>query len=483
LALVAAILIPRVLLIWRFRSSLIESDEAVIGLMARHILAGEWSVFYWGQQYLGSVEAVLSAIPLWLFGTSPLILKLVPLSLFLGFVYVHHRLAREILPRGPAFWATAMVGCSPAFLMIWSMKSRGYMPAFLLGTAALWVAVRILRDPDRRSLYGWLGLLLGLSWWSQFLAAVYIFPIAVMLLLLHERRVIRRFPLLLSGFLIGSLPFWVYNLTHHWSSLALPGVAPSSWIKDLATFFGVGLPILVGARPNWGHQDLFPFASILLVGIPILSAGVVTRRVWSKHRANPGPSSGRSAARELVLLFALSFPLVLSSSGFAWFMDEPRYLIPLYSVLFILIVDATRILGRSWRRSVPFAAMLWIVFNLVTTFRITPEEFIAYTNTEDMRPLETFLEKEGVTRAFASYWVAYRLAFETGERIIATPVQNDTVRYEPYWKTVSTASKVAYIRLVGPVYSQITRQIEPPPGFTSTQVGKFVVFLPPGSEH
>jgi hypothetical protein len=286
----------------------------------------------------------------------------------------------------------------------------------------------------------------------------------------------------LLSFLIGSLPFWVYNLGHHWSSIALPGAAQSSWFKDLNTFLTVGLPILVGARPNWGHQDLFPFASILLVGIPLVATAVTARRVWSANKASRGHSSGQTAARALLLFFALSFPFVLSCSGFAWFMDEPRYLIPLYSVLFILVVDVLRFLGKWWRESVPFAAILWITFNLVSTYRITPEEFTGYTNTEDMRPLEAFLEKEDTTRAFASYWVAYRLAFETGERVVATPVRDDTLRYEPYWETVSTASRVAYIRLVGPVYSRITRQVEPPAGFTQTRVGKFVIFLPPGSE-
>ncbi len=449
--------------------------------MARHLLSGEWTVFYWGQHYLGSIGAVLAAIPLWIFGASPLALKLVPLTMFLGFVYIHQRLAREILPRSASFWATAMVGCSPAFLMIWSMKSRGYMPAFLFGAAALWIAARILRDPDRRSRYAWLGLLLGLGWWSQFLIAVYIFPIAVMLLLVDERRAIRHLPSLTLAFLAGSLPFWVYNIGHHWASLALPGVAQSSWLKDLFTFFTVGLPILVGARPNWGHQDLFPLASILLVGLAVLCVGIVARKVRAEYRGGRGAASDHSAARELLLLFTLSFPIVLSCSGLAWFMDEPRYLIPLYSVFFILVVDALICLGRKGRRFVPFAALLWIGFNLVTTYRITAEEFIAYTNTEDMRPLEAFLLKEGVTRAFASYWVAYRLAFESGERIIATPVRDDTMRYEPYWKTVSNADKVAYIRLEGPLYSQITRQLEPPPDFTPTRVGRFIVFLPPGS--
>src|SRR4029077_2070869 len=57
----------------------IDGDEAVVGLMARHIaFLGERPVFYWGQPYLGSLEA-FSAAPLFrVFDSSTLLLKLVP---------------------------------------------------------------------------------------------------------------------------------------------------------------------------------------------------------------------------------------------------------------------------------------------------------------------------------------------------------------------------------------------------------------------
>jgi hypothetical protein len=35
----------------------LNSDEAVVGLMARHILDGKRPVFYYGQAYMGSLDA------------------------------------------------------------------------------------------------------------------------------------------------------------------------------------------------------------------------------------------------------------------------------------------------------------------------------------------------------------------------------------------------------------------------------------------
>ena len=49
--------------IWTYRSTLgiPNADEAVVGLMARHVLDGELTTFYWGQAYGGSQEVLLTA--------------------------------------------------------------------------------------------------------------------------------------------------------------------------------------------------------------------------------------------------------------------------------------------------------------------------------------------------------------------------------------------------------------------------------------
>src|SRR6202521_4717934 len=75
----------------------IDGDEAVVGLMARHIaFLGERPVFYYGQPYLGSLEA-FSAAPLFrLFDSSTLLLKLVPTAYSLGFLVLSAVLARRL---------------------------------------------------------------------------------------------------------------------------------------------------------------------------------------------------------------------------------------------------------------------------------------------------------------------------------------------------------------------------------------------------
>src|SRR5437763_15115923 len=75
----------------------IDGDEAVVGLMARHIaFAGERPVFYWGQPYLGSLEAFTAAPLFRLFNSSTELLKLVPTAYSLGFLALSMDLARRM---------------------------------------------------------------------------------------------------------------------------------------------------------------------------------------------------------------------------------------------------------------------------------------------------------------------------------------------------------------------------------------------------
>ncbi len=61
-------------------------------------------------------------------------------------------------------------------------------------------------------------------------------------------------------------------------------------------------------------------------------------------------------------------------------------------------------------------------------------------------PLIRLLREKNIKYAYADYWIAYRLIFETGEEVICTvypPAVND--RYSPYTKLVEQAESPAYI--------------------------------------
>src|SRR2546426_9488220 len=66
--------------IWVYRSALgtPNADEAVVGLMTRHVIDGQFTTFYWGQAYGGSQEAILTAPVFLIAGSSWLALRGIP---------------------------------------------------------------------------------------------------------------------------------------------------------------------------------------------------------------------------------------------------------------------------------------------------------------------------------------------------------------------------------------------------------------------
>ena len=75
----------------------LDADEAVVGLMARHILQGERPLFFWGpsQEYLGALEAYVAAGLFAVAGSSNPALKLAPGLFSVGFVALSYLVARS----------------------------------------------------------------------------------------------------------------------------------------------------------------------------------------------------------------------------------------------------------------------------------------------------------------------------------------------------------------------------------------------------
>ncbi len=72
------------------------SDEAVVALMARHILRGDRPAFFYGQAYMGSLDAFFVAGAFAIFGEYVWAIRLVQSLLFLAFLVTTAFLGRTI---------------------------------------------------------------------------------------------------------------------------------------------------------------------------------------------------------------------------------------------------------------------------------------------------------------------------------------------------------------------------------------------------
>ena len=177
LILIAAAFVSGIALrVWVYRSALgiPDSDEAVVGLMALHLLDGEWTTFFWGQSFGGSQEAVLTAPLLWAFGPSWLALRVVPIALTAVTALVVWRVGRRTIGEPAAVVAGCLVWIWPPFLVHRLTHQFGFYAGGVLYSALLlFLALRLVERPSRTRA-GLFGLTLGLALWqsAQVLVAV-----------------------------------------------------------------------------------------------------------------------------------------------------------------------------------------------------------------------------------------------------------------------------------------------------------------------
>ncbi len=165
-----------------------DGDEAVVGLMARHILEGRVPVYFYGQGYMGSLEALTAAGWFALLGPSIAALKLAPLAFYLLFLILQYRLVRKYGGAGTALLTLAVTVVFSPTIILWSTKARGGFTAVLFwGTLAYWLAFRLI-DGIEAGKFRWrdgflLGAAAGLGFWTCGMVAYYYFPIVLYFLL------------------------------------------------------------------------------------------------------------------------------------------------------------------------------------------------------------------------------------------------------------------------------------------------------------
>ena len=118
-----------------------DSDEAVEGLMARHVLNGELPAFFWGQAFKGVPEVYASAGMFAAFGSSVTALKSVTLAFFATYVALNFVLLDKLASRWLAVAASLLLVFAPPALVFWSLWAGSeYVLIMLLGTTLLLMA-------------------------------------------------------------------------------------------------------------------------------------------------------------------------------------------------------------------------------------------------------------------------------------------------------------------------------------------------------
>ena len=470
----------------------LDSDKAVIGLMARRILdAHRLPTFFWGQNYGGPHEAVAAAAVFAVVGASVVALKVVPMALSALAALLTWRIGRVLLSERAGRWAGVLFWAGPASFVWWSTKASVYWGSLVLALAVVLGLVRLGRrargggpggvaaprseaqgdkrriplaggtllegadHPERRATRpelaeaGALGLATGLAFWANPQTLYLMVPAY----LWYAPRLLARWRSLIpmgAGALVGAAPWIRSNLTHHWLSLHFPQQPDiaGGYLGRLRQFFQVALPMALGARVPYTRAWVLG-----AVGI-VATAGLIVAFVAGSLLL-PAP------ARLLVLVAAV-YPFLFAYSPFSWYVDHPRYLLFLAPVLALLLghLVARRLprglLGGIAAAGVAVAACtfgLAVMNSSRGTEPFGPDVHVP----SDLTPLTQLLAGYQVRSAFADYWLAYRTTFETGGRTVVSPtyvVRDPTIDAEvraapipDYLFISSSASLPAFTRL------------------------------------
>jgi hypothetical protein len=467
-----------------------DSDEAILLLMARHILRGERPVFFYGEAYGGSADSYLIAFFYSWLGDTVSVGRLVQSLEYLvgmGFTYM---LARRLLPGarlGPlaALWLMAM---PPLLMTTWTTPAVLYAIVICLNSILLYLGHRLLwEDAERPLRWAVFGAVAGLAFWTFGILVVTLLPLFIFIVCRWRWHRSRRDTAVWPGYLLATATFFVCSWpwwTHMVAGLQVAyapqsiGTAPSLF-ERIVGFLGLTLPAFFGFRDPWLPQVTWPalavpvlifyLAAILYAIVPLLRTSASSLRAGRPRGIAPTPvrRAGQSAPTVEPLGLAL-----LGAQAVVWaalyfgtrFSADPtgRYILPLYSSLFLV---AGLLLERIYRwRVLPAVALLvaLLTFNLATHIRavqsvppgITAQmnPALQFGNASDQALIDFVAAHGG--RGYSHHWISYKIAFLSDERVILAaylPSRSDLRwnpmddRYPPYAQAVAASHERVYV--------------------------------------
>lgn len=472
------------------------ADEAIVALMARHILQGERPVFFYGQTYMGSLDAFLVAGGFAIFGEQVWVIRLVQAVLYLGTLWTTFLLGKAIFGSPHSGMIAVLLLAVPAVNMVLYTTASlgGYGEALLLGNLILYYAVRIVNNNSFFSVdiqpfqfnftsstfsimtlvFLW-ALFSGLGLWALAITLVYTLPAFGLILvrywqnraLIPWRSSAGLIFLGLVGFAIGAFPLWNYAFHHGIAEMffetggGVVNISQSPYLEQvfgrLLNFVLLGGTAALGMRPPWEVRWL---ALPLIPFILLFWAAVVYLTV---HKLRSLDRLERQLSWMLIAMIGvLAGAFILTPFG-----NDPsgRYFLPLALPMALFAGDTIRTYPfpkEIWRWAAVFFVMAFNGIGIIQcALRLPPgitTQFDLNTVVDHRfdQQLIDFLNTQGETRGFSNYWVAYPLAFLSQERLIFVPrlpyhldlsyTPRDD-RYAPYDQLVEASSKVAYITI------------------------------------
>ena len=476
IAVLIGILIRLVLIIssgWR-----IDYDEAMVGLLGMRVLRGEFMAFIPAQATLGAIEPYLLAPLFALLGATPVTVRVLSLVLSGVYIVTTGLLARTAFDEPVGILAALLAAVAPPYMLIGGMKIWGStIETLVLGNVLLLVTYKALNtqfNPNRlqQVVPLQMGLIAGVMFWIAWLGFYYFVPVGILILWCGRPIIQGGWWAGLIGFVIGSAPFWIFNLTHDWATFATITGRPENTVIDygliVQDMVAKLFPRIVTGDSHWGLTT----SRWLIVPPVIYAAGLIALLGSVKWwRAEAG-----NYLRWMLAILVIAVPVLYVISGYgqgalnAWGLDATgRYVLMLHSVLpigvAVLIVHLWRAGFAGFRLAGAVLLVSVIGTNLLGVWRTDP--VMAFDSPYydrlpvSMDALVEYLDANNIRHVWVDNGIGHVLMFETQERILAADYYDayltyGFLRFPDVLMQVEAAERTAF---VVPVYPG---QIEPP---------------------
>ena len=483
------------------------ADEAVVALMARHILQGERPLFFYGQAYMGSLDAFLTAGLFALFGPQVWVVRALEALLFASTITVWYFFCAEAFDSlTVARIAVLLLAVPPVMVTLYTTVSiGGYGEALLLGSLSMLLALQIRRGKTHPGRWLILGFTAGIGFWSFPLSLVLSFP-ALLAAIWYKPSEQKSQPMkffrtsmgiLFLGLLAGISPWiagWIQSGASAFRELGGsaiagaiqggPGTVLLLRLLDLGVF---GVTALFGLRPSWEIRWLAPVVLPFALAIDLTAIVYAVRNLRLRDAARPARWMMAGSIAILILVYLFT-PFGNDPSG--------RYFLPLTLVLAAfcaeLITRAAARFGRAAYLLLPVLMLFQVAGTVESALRMPPgitTQFdpVAQLDQRDLPQVIAFLRAHGETRGYTNYWVSYPLAFQSGEELIFTarlPYHQDLRytprddRYPPYDILVEGSNRVAYTTTKNPALDSLLEAAFAAHGirYQVEQIGDFHIY-------
>ncbi|GCE27361.1 hypothetical protein KDA_28450 [Dictyobacter alpinus] len=473
------------------------SDESTMGVMSMHIQRGAHPVIYYGQYYMGVLQAYLGAFFFTFFGSSLFALRLGMILLYVGFLLSIYWLVAQLYTKRFAIFIVALFCFGSAAMLTRQLTAiGGYPETILFSTLSLAIGLRLaLTAPTgelknlfiRYGLFFFWGVSIGLGIWNDTLILPWVACSSLLLLFSWRELVFKgAILILLVGLFLGGLPLIIDNLLvparNNTVAVLLGQVNPvpltlHTLYQQAHNVFTVSLPTMIGSPTCYKSE--FPFLQYWSFGTTWYSYCTVTNTIWSAcfvllSLIATGmvvyalakkflPLRRRTLSLEdrqflvlqcarLVLLCGIAGTVLpYLRSGVA--IDEAgvtaRYLIGVWisfpALLWPLWVGGTRL---QWSAEQQISLLekigkvgclsllaLFLCILIYGTGTALAQVPAAQQAVKDEDQFIATLKSQGVTHLYADYWISYRLNFTTKEGIIGASIRYDSQR----------SSKISYV--------------------------------------